>query len=414
MHRDEVNTLWRISAISMGLALPAMLLGKAMTPILLILALIFGMMATKDTSIRSSVKLFMASHLAKVMFTFLGVCVLSSLFSIAPEYSLDYTGQLALVAVGAFFLFVVLREMPSRYTGMVMRTLVMSTVVVMVLCILDVTLHDERLSSALHGKNYNSIDRLAYMSPILAVLFPFVWAWMIKMYRESEVMARYLSIPLVLFGAAAVFMAGGRAGWLGFLVAATLFLIFLSRYHGVILHRRHWGLGVLAGLIAGLGYAYSRGYHLLMKRLEFWSDPFFEVKDQEEIWKFATTHIQDNPVTGIGLNAFRKLPAPIDALPSQSHPHNFVLQLLLETGVLGLVVGLVLWGVVFRHFWKGAKADLYALAGLCSFVAFTVASFFSASIFNATWLSLAIIPALLSYRMGWRTVRTPAKKKKAS
>ncbi|MEC9290798.1 MAG: O-antigen ligase family protein [Pseudomonadota bacterium] len=413
MHRDEVNTLWRISAICMGAAMPAMLLGKAITSILLILALIFGMMATKDTSIRSSVSMFMSSTLAKVIFALLGAFTLSSLFSIDPNYSLEHTGQMAMVAVGAFFLFVVLREMPSRYTSMVMRTLVMSTLVVMILCILDATLQDERLSSALHGKDFWRPHRLNFMSPILAILLPFMWAWMLKMYRESEVMARYLAIPLVLLGGIAVFLTGGRAGWLAFGLAGVVFLGFASRYHGIVLHKRHWGLGILTAGIGLIGYGYSRGYHILMERIQFWNEPFGVGSGRDQIWSFAIEHMDKNPVTGIGVNAFRKLPVPAEGIASNAHPHNFIIQLFLETGALGLIAGLVLWGLVFKQFWHGAKADLYALAGLSSFMAFSLAALFSASIFNATWLVFAIVPALIAYRMGWRTSRTLTKKKKA-
>jgi len=413
MHRDEVNTLWRISAICMGAALPAILLGKALTTILLILALVFGMMATKDTSIRSSVSMFMSSTLAKVLCALLGAFVLSSIFSIDPNYSLEHTGQMALVAVGSFLLFVVLREMPSRYTSMIMRTLVMSTFVVMVLCMLDATLHDERLSSALHGKNYESATRLQFMGPVLAVLLPFMWSWMLKMYRESEVMARYLAIPLALLGAIAVFLTGGYVGLAAFVVSGLVFLGLSSRYHGIVLHKRHWGLGLLTAVLGAAAYGYSRGFNIFIERIEVITKALGLGSGQETIWMFAIEHMSLNPVTGVGLNAFRKLPLPEGGIPSNAHPHNFIIQLFLETGALGLIAGLVLWGLVFRQFWVGAKADLYALAGLSSFVAFTVASLFSASIFSATWLSFAIVPALIAYRTGWRISRSLNRKKKA-
>ncbi len=115
-----------------------------------------------------------------------------------------------------------------------------------------------------------------------------------------------------------------------------------------------------------------------------------------DIWQISWNHIMDNPLTGIGLQNFRNLPEKIDL-----HPHNFILQLLLETGFIGTAITLGLFGYVFYSFIGYARYNLNGLAALCSLTAFFVVALFSTSIFNIWWVVFMAFIMVLGWRVGW-------------
>lgn len=85
------------------------------------------------------------------------------------------------------------------------------------------------------------------------------------------------------------------------------------------------------------------------------------------IWRFASDRVAERPLLGWGMDASRAIPGgdtdlttklppghyPAQALALPLHPHNGVLQLLLELGIPGLLLGLasmtwIIWHVAWR------------------------------------------------------------------
>ena len=69
---------------------------------------------------------------------------------------------------------------------------------------------------------------------------------------------------------------------------------------------------------------------------------------------------QENLLTGIGVGNYRfmshELLASIDLGRPDNHPHNYYIQLLAETGILGLVMGIIfLWSIVFTCLWAAIR-----------------------------------------------------------
>jgi hypothetical protein len=101
-------------------------------------------------------------------------------------------------------------------------------------------------------------------------------------------------------------------------------------------------------------------------------------------------------LVGVGVSNFRVLPTSIDL-----HPHNWVLQLWLETGLLGLGIFVALCGALLWRFGQFAKNQVFGAAALSSLVAFLVCGLASTSIVNAWWLTFFAFSALLGWRVGW-------------
>lgn len=165
---------------------------------------------------------------------------------------------------------------------------------------------------------------------------------------------------LTALPAAALFASWSRGAWMGLTVAAALMLLFLPR-------RFLRGL-LLVGAVAGLALLLAASGQLpgaVIERLTAFTDLAAALRDVRGVdvddanyaeierlahWQAALGMAADHPWLGVGFGnyaaaypAHRLINWP-DAL---GHAHNYYLNLLAETGVVGLGAYLLLWGGVF-------------------------------------------------------------------
>ena len=117
----------------------------------------------------------------------------------------------------------------------------------------------------------------------------------------------------------------------------------------------------------------------------------FALADRLPIWNTAINMYQDHPINGVGARAFRMVYAeyaePGDVWVEQQgsglHAHHWVLELLSETGSIGLLLMLLMCVLIYRHVrlvfnhhtvWPYATALLAAMlpGGFAVFVVFFV------------------------------------------
>ena len=188
------------------------------------------------------------------------------------------------------------------------------------------------------------------------------------LYRES-LLERGLGWATVLGGLVGIFASGSRGGYIGVLLSVAVFVVIFSIRKGVD------NKASLAPAIVGLTGAVS--FTFLMGLITFWrrahnivlggGDAAASNQGRYEQWVAGIPLIWSNPITGHGFaDGGYVIHSSID---------SYVLSLLLETGIPGLVffVGLTLLPI-----WYGLRnfiADLSesgAVAGAlaCSFIAF--------------------------------------------
>lgn len=400
MLQEDKQILWRASATLLGMALPSILLGKSLVFSFLLLGMVVGLMATKDESLRATIRLLLNSRVTLMITVLLGSLLAGVATGINPAFALDKWGQVVLTMVCAALLFVTLREMPGRHVELLLKVLVVATTVVAGLAMLDALLGDARLSAALHGADKALTPyRLNFVSSALAVLLPFSWARLILKAREGEPFAVRIALPAAAFGVLALVVCGGRAGWVGLGAGMAVFLAMAGYYHGVVVHKRHW-LGGLLLLVGGLAlYGLAFGWGFMIDRASIIGEMGQGrgmLSGRGEVWAQAWQHIGNSPLFGIGVMNYRNLPGAIDM-----HPHNWLLQFLLEGGVVSTVIFLVLVGMMVRGFFYFAKGNLYGVATLASLAAFLVAGLANTSIFNLWWLTFLVFICVLGWRAGW-------------
>lgn len=248
------------------------------------------------------------------------------------------------------------------------------------------------------------------LGPMIAVLSPFLL-----------VLLHPRSWPLKLIGAVGllivVLLAGTRSAWLMLLVGISV--LYWPRLGG----RRT--LAILGAVVLGMGmlgalaYQYSAPFAARIERsTQAWQGGSagldHALAGRLSIWNTAGSMIAEHPVNGIGVRAFRYAYAD-HARPGDpwigfqrdggaAHAHQIVLEILSETGVLGLLAWLaaLLW--LLRSSVHRAGSDHAVHAALAAML-FPLNTHYA--IYSSAWGGLLI--CLLALWIGQRQSRsTPA------
>ncbi len=218
-----------------------------------------------------------------------------------------------------------------------------------------VTMHEDRLN-ALFGNKFQ------YYGPTLAMLSPLLLEFA---RRRWPAWAWGASFALVL---GAVMIAGMRAGWLamGMVVAAYFMLMF--RKENQELRRATITLPVLALAVMTISYLVSptvqeRVSRTLTIAQGAESSVDYALSWRLPIFKASINMLKENPVNGVGVRAFPvAYPnyAPADDYhvlkhtdgTGATHAHNIVLEVMADTGGIGLA-GLIIGFVLAWRAWRG-------------------------------------------------------------
>jgi O-antigen ligase len=225
---------------------------------------------------------------------------------------------------------------------------------------------------------YPSANHLALM---LGRAWPFLIAAALSRFRAMWLPACVVGLGLLL-----TFSTGG---WLGGLAAALVVVGTMSRRH---LAARFGALAAVALVgVSGLAIA-----GVLPERL----NPLRQTGGfRLDLWLSSLQMLRDHPLLGIGLDNFAYLygqsylRAGAVAEPNLSHPHNWVLNVWLQLGLLGLIA----FGWLVFRFWKTARpSQSWLAAGACGAMADLLVhglidnSYFLVDLAFVFWMGLAL------------------------
>ncbi len=220
----------------------------------------------------------------------------------------------------------------------------------------------ERLSGIFGAENLK-------LGPVLAVLSPF---FLIAAREHGGRFGLLLAYMLVLVP---ILMAGSRAAWLSF---ALVTLVFGWRETRSARRFLPLILGVLLGIAfsAGIMLRDSEGFGARIERSLLVFKGTEQAVDEASagrlrIWHAAVGMIKAHPLTGVGARGFRYDYAEhaasgdqfVNAKTGQGalHAHQLVLEVLSETGLIGLLFWIV-GGACAARAWRRASADQRARA----------------------------------------------------
>ena len=189
-------------------------------------------------------------------------------------------------------------------------------------------------------------------------------------------------------------MTHSRSGVVGIIAAALVVAILLAiaRHHAA-----KWMM-VVAGVVATIGISVAvwmrslkgdMAQSLSVSYLPEWMiDPHRQV-----IWKFIMERFVERPFTGFGINTINLIPGADQIIPSiggtyiSSHPHNWIIEVLAETGVFGLFFMLVVLLILTRNivitYIRDRAPSVMALAALGA--AFLTSNLFNFSFWSSWW-----------------------------
>ena len=214
---------------------------------------------------------------------------------------------------------------------------------------------------AMHPDRLNAlfVKKFQFYGPTLAMLSPLVleharrqwpsWAWA-------------LSFTLIL---GAVMIAGMRAGWLTMAIVLGTYLVLMLKRENRELRRTIFTIPVLIMIVVGVSYFSSP---LFQERLNVTrafmlsSEASLDKSSMERIpiFKTALKMYREHPVNGVGVRAFPvaylEYAEPDDVHLRKSggksgatHAHNVVLEVMSDTGTIGLAGLLLAVMFLWRH-----------------------------------------------------------------
>jgi hypothetical protein len=218
------------------------------------------------------------------------------------------------------------------------------------------------------------------------------------------------ALRLCLFASIFLLSAGvvasqSRGGAIAVVVTGLAALVFCRRQRIYVI--------ALILLIAGGGAILFSTTPGSWKRITHYSD---EGNGRSEAWRIAGEIAGDHPVVGVGLNQFERVAGDYVHKPGllkfsgifvdRPHEvHNTYLQLLAETGIIGLLLFLTVIAACLRAAWLAGNmferlgdraSGTLARAVLVAIVAILAASFFVTNpVDQRLWVLLSLGPALL-------------------
>jgi O-antigen ligase len=206
---------------------------------------------------------------------------------------------------------------------------------------------------------------------------PLIW-WLQDAMRRARGRAKGMDLSVGLLGVALgiVLFAGLLSLSRGGILAMTTAVIVCTAvcYRATSLGRRF--VAVLAGSAVFIGVSLAIfGFDQVSNRVEDFSSGSIERLDQSAgrrtIWGTTLRAVPDHLLLGTGVGSFSEvfltyLDAPLNGNSEPSHAENSYLQVLLETGVVGL--GLVLAGIVLCASWcvRGIAASVPSRLRVCA------------------------------------------------
>ncbi len=227
----------------------------------------------------------------------------------------------------------------------------------------------------------------------------------------------------VTFLCLVVFTTGGRTGILALISAAAIFsLMFpwplLKKWKQSAYS--FWASLIASGAIGTFLYYNMVGGEKFGYRISGYDAT--TGSGRTDLWIYLLHKFTDHFFWGIGPKNFQTLGISLDHVSSYMHPHNMMIELLVETGVIGLglfiVLGLAILCKMLTALYKRNSYDigsyfLIAQATLVSLFTFMIAAQFLTSIFHGWWVMYLVLLLAILGGMCISLSRTQKEKSKS-
>ena len=220
-------------------------------------------------------------------------------------------------------------------------------------------------------------------------------------------MAFYLAIkkPIwwiaVLILSSAIFASGGRTAWVA-LVGLMVIMPFMMPIKRRVLNFIIVIAVVVVGAFAGLqSYKNNIGTEIFEIRTEAMTNMDRPASGRLTVWNNTIDLIMDRPLLGYGIKSTQNLAISKGEDALVIHVHNVVLEMMLETGVLGFlafaVTTLIFIGGFLRAYFRSDDRALkqISMTVFMACIAYGVCSMALTSMFHAWWFLYLVALVIL-------------------
>tara|TARA_R110000782_G_scaffold58010_1_gene121474 strand:- start:156 stop:1403 length:1248 start_codon:yes stop_codon:yes gene_type:complete len=395
MTDDSANSTWLrdATAIALGLTVPAMVSGRAVLQGLAAAALVGVLIiAWQDRGVFARAVAAARSRFGIAVVVAFAAMAVSIPGSLDPLRSFEAWAR-TLAYIGGCVLFWAFLAGDARALRQTTRTLVLFSLIGAGIVILaqlgyqeplkwvrDEVRHMPTLWAFHTPKAYAALGACA--APILAwVAVRETGGW-----RWASIGTALLLVNIVI--------ATVNKSALGGLLAMLLVVSFAVAARKNRKWVAAWGIWAMATTTAVLFLVYELPDEPSSTAVWDWMPPQLVDTHRQQIWHFTAGKIAEAPWTGYGINVINRVEGAGEILPGYqaealpSHPHNWILEILGETGLIGFIP------VLFAIAWSAARsfrryllwADPAALAQLGLTAVFWGSSLFNFSIWSSWWL----------------------------
>ena len=404
---QRTAALEKLFLICLALGLTSRAIEKGVEAGFILLAVLFGLTLffsrtswnTKGTfhTIQNFFKPWENKALVLAIISF----AVSSYNGVNPEYSMKQWQQVLAVFLGGALLTMGAKHIQNETMEKLAKYMAWAGGAFSVMILLETSGLAPFISEQIRDLDKAPLHaQIRSFSSVIAVTIPFAWVYAL---RDKSLIAWVLSLLMV----SGAFACGGRAGWLSLTLSFIAFYFvydwksLVQKSQAKALYILHFILGSAFGLFI---YKTMVGDSFFTKRLELTGDEAGG-SGRTDIWAFTFDKFLENPIMGVGVKGFRHLDFSTHQLTSTMHPHNALLELLLETGVVGTFFICTFAGVGFVKLVQAMlnkrkhnqNSDMQTALILC-FFAFAVCSMTLTSIFHAWWLTFFVVLYVLSLK----------------
>lgn len=245
------------------------------------------------------------------------------------------------------------------------------------------------------------LGMIRYYGSILVIFIPFIWLFIFK--NNLGLRQKALWIAGLFIITSAIFASGGRTAWLTLAVILVMFPMFYcwkNVRRPVLKAMIVLGVTFASAMFGLYSYKQNFGEYEYVSRTNALTNMERPISGRGEIWLNIKPHIQDNFWTGIGIKGIQEINIS-NGNVVVAHAHNAVLEILLETGIVGLIAFLTVIGVFVLSFLQAyiqsrdPEMKRRAIVIFLSCIAYGISAMAVTSIFHTWWFLYMVILLIL-------------------
>lgn len=415
---DRLSWAERTLAFSIGAAVPLVAVGIAATQALMALSVIVSLfLFWRESRSRALFLSELTNPLTAAVAVMFLVWIFVSFFSQEIWESMKVVMRMAGIFLGALVIWAQLAERP-RVRELALKILLVTGFLALLIAVLAFLLPRDMSRELLNANNSTYYARALFKRfASAAMLMAPVMLWVGWMYR-----GRYLWLGLGGAGLtmALILMSHSRSPIAGIMASALAICLLLA----LTRHRlAKWGLMITAFIVAislaGVAWIRSLSTDLSTHLPGTFLPEWLLDSHRQLIWKFTLEKYTEHPLVGWGINTIDQLPGAQDIIPKvggvyiSSHPHNWIVEVLAEAGIIGLLALLAVLLLLARNligqYLKTRSLSVLVACALCA--AYVASSLFNYSVWSSWWQMCFLSLLALVLAHGYRPHGPKASKK---